>query len=192
MRWGSAFTGSTHTSSERELAHVQPHHGSIAARATQPCFTWEAWRGGTCAGRAVCRGWGRAAEPVVMEPGLPGSSVLQSAGRDRCCSLASGERSAPSRQRAVRRAGVHSVEPPLYNHCKNALLQPGFCSKQRDAWDPHEACSTHRVTQSRPQDIKANINVRWFNVVLEQIVTAFVNLLGFGFTLLKGSWVPHP
>lgn len=34
--------------------------------------------------------------------------------------------------------------------------------------------------------------MRWFDVVVEQIVTAFVNLLGFGFTLLKGSWVVSP
>ena len=26
----------------------------------------------------------------------------------------------------------------------------------------------------------------------ERILTAFINLLGFGFTLLRGSWVPRP
>lgn len=45
------------------------------------------------------------------------------------------------------------------------------------------------MTRSCPQDTKANINVRWFNVVLEPSAAAFVNLLGFGFTFLKGSWV---
>lgn len=107
MRWGNAFKGSTRTSSEHKLAHVQPHHSRIAARAAWPCSTWETRRGGPCARRGICRGRARthAAKPAVMESGLPASSALQSAGRARCCSLASGERSALLRQGAVPWAG---------------------------------------------------------------------------------------
>lgn len=103
MRWGNAFKGSTHTSSERKLAHVQPHRSSIAARAAWPCSTWETRRGGPCARRGICRGRActHAAKPAVMESGLPASSALQSTSRDRCCSLASGERSALCRSKGL-------------------------------------------------------------------------------------------
>lgn len=44
-------------------------------------------------------------------------------------------------------------------------------------------------TCAAPSQQHPDVNMSWFWVVLEQIVTAFVILLGFGFTLLKGSWV---
>ena len=58
---GSAVRGSAHASSERELAQVQPHHRSIAARAT---LCPGSARGGPCAGRGRlpraqrCWSWG--------------------------------------------------------------------------------------------------------------------------------------
>lgn len=100
MRGGSAFKGSTHASAERELAHVQPHRGSIAAHAARPCSAWEAGRGGPCVGRGVCRGRTHAAEAAVMEPGALGGTGAAAWPRE-----SAGPRGG--------RAGVRSAEPPL-------------------------------------------------------------------------------